>query len=90
MSGFTTATSIIVIVAQLKSLLGLHFKSLGFIDNVRQLIYHAVSIRLGDTALGISCLIALMFLKVSYLFIYHILNEIYNYLEINNFKLNIT
>lgn len=62
-SGFTTATSIIILVAQLKSLFGLHFKSLGFTDNVRQLIYHFLSLRIGDTILGVSCIIFLLSMR---------------------------
>ncbi|XP_075231242.1 sodium-independent sulfate anion transporter-like [Lycorma delicatula] len=63
-SGFTTATSIIIIVSQLKGLLGVRFKSCGFLDNIFELIIHASETKLaGDFALGIFCVIFLLFLK---------------------------
>nr|CAD7399478.1 unnamed protein product [Timema poppensis] len=47
-SGFTTATSLIIIVSQLKGLLGLRFKSNGFVDNIWQLFKHAGEAKLWD------------------------------------------
>ncbi|KAK9500658.1 hypothetical protein O3M35_001883 [Rhynocoris fuscipes] len=62
-SGFTTATSIIIVVAQLKGLFGLYFKSLGFVDNVMQVFNNLSQLRLGDTILGISCIIFLLLMR---------------------------
>nr|CAD7462221.1 unnamed protein product [Timema tahoe] len=47
-SGFTTATSLIIIVSQMKGLLGLRFKSNGFVDNIWQLFKHAGEAKLWD------------------------------------------
>ncbi|CAG2056069.1 unnamed protein product, partial [Timema podura] len=51
-SGFTTATSLIIIVSQMKGLLGLRFKSNGFVDNVWQLFKHAGEAKLWDCVMG--------------------------------------
>lgn len=59
-SGFTSATSIIIIVSQLKGILGISFKSQNFIDNVYQLFLHGSEARLWDTILGITCCIFLL------------------------------
>ncbi|XP_039289871.1 sodium-independent sulfate anion transporter [Nilaparvata lugens] len=63
-SGFTTATSIIIIVSQLKGLLGVRFKSCGFIDNIFELIMHASEARLAaDFVLGLFCIFTLLALR---------------------------
>nr|CAD7263566.1 unnamed protein product [Timema shepardi] len=51
-SGFTTATSLIIIVSQMKGLLGLRFKSNGFVDNIWQLFKHAGEAKLWDCVMG--------------------------------------
>ncbi|XP_066909634.1 sodium-independent sulfate anion transporter [Halyomorpha halys] len=62
-SGFTTATSIIIVVSQMKGLIGIKFKSEGFMDNIYQLVIHWHNLRWGDTILGIICIITLLTLK---------------------------
>ncbi|XP_068084543.1 sodium-independent sulfate anion transporter [Anabrus simplex] len=62
-SGFTSATSVIIIVSQMKGLLGIKFKSQNFIDNLRQLVIHAPGTRLWDAILGFSCIIFLLALR---------------------------
>ncbi|KPJ15655.1 Sodium-independent sulfate anion transporter [Papilio machaon] len=61
--GFTSATSVIIAVSQFKGLLGLQFKSRGFIDTVKKVIVNIPNARLADTALGISCIIILLLMR---------------------------
>ncbi|XP_050509947.1 sodium-independent sulfate anion transporter-like isoform X1 [Diabrotica virgifera virgifera] len=62
-SGFTSATSIIIITAQLKNLFGINIKS----HNVRQILKEFVQkvdqIKLADTVMGFSCIIFLLIFK---------------------------
>ncbi|KAK7868450.1 hypothetical protein R5R35_011203 [Gryllus longicercus] len=62
-SGFTSATSIIIIIAQLKGILGISYKSHGTIDAVRQLFVHLPNTRLWDAILGIACATFLLSLR---------------------------
>ncbi|XP_068631707.1 sodium-independent sulfate anion transporter-like [Battus philenor] len=61
--GFTSATSVIIAVSQFKGLLGLQFKSHGFIDTLKKVIMNIPNARLADTALGISCIIILLVMR---------------------------
>ncbi|CAH1396616.1 unnamed protein product [Nezara viridula] len=62
-SGFTTATSVIIVGSQLKGLMGIRFKSNGFLDNIYQLFANAHKLRWGDTILGVACIIILLILR---------------------------
>ncbi|XP_023245583.1 sodium-independent sulfate anion transporter-like isoform X2 [Copidosoma floridanum] len=62
-SGFTSATSVIIIVSQLKGLLGLKFQSVNLLDQMIKICLNVKKIKLGDTALGISSLVALLCLR---------------------------
>ncbi|KAH9633319.1 hypothetical protein HF086_004033 [Spodoptera exigua] len=61
--GFTSATSVIIAVSQLKGLLGLQFKSGGFLDTVRKVITNLPNARLADSTLGISCIVLLLLMR---------------------------
>ncbi|XP_065341247.1 sodium-independent sulfate anion transporter-like [Cloeon dipterum] len=61
--GFTSATSVIIIVSQLKGLLGLKFSSNSFLDNVTKVFKNLPNTRFGDTFLGFSCILALLLLR---------------------------
>ncbi|XP_075973645.1 sodium-independent sulfate anion transporter [Anticarsia gemmatalis] len=61
--GFTSATSVIIAVSQLKGLLGLQFKSGGFLDTVKKVITNIPNARIADSSLGISCIIILLVLR---------------------------
>ncbi|XP_045448781.1 sodium-independent sulfate anion transporter [Melitaea cinxia] len=61
--GFTSATSVIIAVSQLKGLLGLQFKSKGFIDNLKKVIINIPHAKLADSALGVSCIIVLLLMR---------------------------
>lgn len=63
-SGFTSATSVIIIVAQLKGLLGLSFRSHGFLDTVRYFFTHVKDMKLGDASVGVCSMIFLLLLRV--------------------------
>ncbi|XP_008554446.1 sodium-independent sulfate anion transporter [Microplitis demolitor] len=59
-SGFTSATSIIIIISQLPGLLGLRFKCENLIEGIRKLIENWRKIQINDTVLGVSCIIFLL------------------------------
>ncbi|KAF4519538.1 hypothetical protein B566_EDAN009441 [Ephemera danica] len=61
--GFTSATSVIIVVSQLKGLLGLKFSSNSFIDNVSQVVKNLPNVQLGDAALGFICIVALLLFR---------------------------
>lgn len=63
--GFTSATSVIIATSQLKGLLGLRFKSSGFLDTVAKVPRHIHETRFWDCLLGFSCIAILLFLRVS-------------------------
>lgn len=63
-SGFTSAYSVMIGVSQIKGLLGLRFKAHGFVDTLRQLLAHVHEARLADSLLGLSCIAALLAMKV--------------------------
>ncbi|XP_076277026.1 sodium-independent sulfate anion transporter isoform X1 [Lasioglossum baleicum] len=62
-SGFTSATSIIIIVSQLQGLLGLKFKASNVADNIMKILENFRKIRLPDFALGLSSIAFLLFFR---------------------------
>lgn len=64
-SGFISATSVIIIVAQLQGLLGLKFKSANTADNLYKLLLNVTEIRPTDITLGICSMIFLLIFRVS-------------------------
>ncbi|XP_046406384.1 sodium-independent sulfate anion transporter-like isoform X2 [Ischnura elegans] len=60
LSGFTAATSVVIGEAQMKGLLGIKYKSVGFIDNVWKLFSHMKETKPGDAILGVSSMIFLL------------------------------
>lgn len=63
--GFTSATSVMIAVSQLKGLLGLNFKANGFVDTIRCVWRELPNFNLADTILGITCMIILLLLRVN-------------------------
>lgn len=64
-SGFTSATAVIIIVAQLKGLLGLSFTAESVYDNIQFIVMKWGEVRLTDCALGAVCCVVLLLLRVS-------------------------
>lgn len=64
-SAFTSATSVIIIGTQIKSLLGLKIGSHDFFDTVYESFKHIANTKLGDGVLGLGCCLVLIALKVS-------------------------
>ncbi|XP_076679781.1 sodium-independent sulfate anion transporter isoform X2 [Andrena cerasifolii] len=63
--GFTSATSVIIVVSQLKGLLGLKISSQGFLDTLTKVVKNIHKTSLWDTAMSFSCIaILLMFRKM--------------------------
>lgn len=61
--GFTTATSVIIVVSQIKGLLGLSFKSEGFIPTLKKIAENIHETKMWDTTMGVVCIIILLFLR---------------------------
>lgn len=66
-SGFTSASAIIIIVAQLKNFLGCPLKSHDTFEVLKELSQKYGQIKLYDALLGSVCIVFLLILKVSYL-----------------------
>lgn len=64
-NAFTSATSLIIIGAQLKNLLGIKYSSKGFADSLYELGKHAGDSKLWDGILGLSCCLFLLAFRVS-------------------------
>ncbi|CAB3239026.1 unnamed protein product [Arctia plantaginis] len=62
-SGFTSATAVIIVVAQLKGLLGLSFTAESVSDNIRNIINKWDNLRYADCALGAVCCTVLLLLR---------------------------
>lgn len=65
-SAFTSATSLIIIGAQLKNLLGLRYSSKGFADSLAHLVWKIGDTKLGDGVLSVVCCVFLLLLRVSW------------------------
>lgn len=68
-SAFTSATALIIVVSQLKSLLGIKYSAKNFYGFIVKLFEHLEEIQIGDTILGIICIVFLLSLRVSLKFI---------------------
>lgn len=62
-SGFISATSVIIIIAQLQGLLGLKYKSANILDNLYKLFKNMNKVRLADVTLGICSIIFLLIFR---------------------------
>ncbi|XP_071872237.1 sodium-independent sulfate anion transporter [Bombus fervidus] len=62
-SGFTSATSIIIIISQLQGLLGLKFKAHNIVDNLSKIFQNVQNVRIPDFLLGISSIAFLLFFR---------------------------
>lgn len=63
--GFTSATSVIIAVSQLKGLLGLNFNSDGsFFTVLKNVAQHIHETKSPDVCLGVICIIILLVLRV--------------------------
>ncbi|KAG6445365.1 sodium-independent sulfate anion transporter [Manduca sexta] len=61
--GFTSATSVIIAVSQLKGLLGLQFRSGGFLDTIKKVIINIPNARIPDSLLGLTCIAVLLLMR---------------------------
>lgn len=67
--GFTSATSVIIAVSQLKGLLGLKFESDGsFLDTVKNVGKQLHKTTIPDLCLGVTCIFILLILRVNKFF----------------------
>lgn len=62
-SSFSTSTSLIIIVAQLKNLLGIKFSAKSFPMTIVMLAKNVTEVKLGDAAVGAFAIVFLLFLK---------------------------
>lgn len=63
-SGFTSATAVTIMVAQLKGLLGLSFTAESVSENVQLIWHNARHVRRNDCLLGLGCCALLLLLRV--------------------------
>lgn len=63
--GFTSATSVIIAVSQLKGLLGLKFESESFLDCLLKVYQNIDKFNHNDTILGVASIIILLLLRVN-------------------------
>ncbi|KOX79687.1 Sodium-independent sulfate anion transporter [Melipona quadrifasciata] len=61
--GFTSATSVIIVVSQLKGLLGLRISSQGFLDTLTKVLQNIHQINWWDTGMSLSCIIILLLFR---------------------------
>ncbi|XP_008197201.2 sodium-independent sulfate anion transporter [Tribolium castaneum] len=61
--GFTSATSVIIMTSQIKSLLGLKISSSGFLDTITKVVKNIHHTRMADLTLGMVCIAVLMLLR---------------------------
>lgn len=69
-SGFTTATSIIVVLSQVKGILGVRFKGDTVTDILEKLIIHFHERRTGDMVLGLGAIVLLLAMRVRFILFY--------------------
>ena len=62
--GFTSAAALTISSTQLKSLFGLNYKSDGFLHAIVQLFRNINDVRLADTIMGMTALVALFGMRV--------------------------
>ncbi|XP_055699169.1 sodium-independent sulfate anion transporter-like isoform X2 [Phlebotomus papatasi] len=62
-SAFTTATSLIIIASQLKGIFGITYSAKGFADYIIGLFGRLSEVKLGDSLLGLFCIIFLLSLR---------------------------
>jgi solute carrier family 26 (sodium-independent sulfate anion transporter), member 11 len=65
-SAFTSATSLIIIGSQLKSLLGISYTAKDFFQTIVKLVTRITELRAGDSVLGVICIVFLLSLRVSW------------------------
>lgn len=69
LSGFSSAVAIMIFTGQIKSLLGINAKGHTFLQVWRTILQDIQNTRLGDTIMGVTCLIVLVLMRVSLTFL---------------------
>lgn len=64
-SGFTSAVALLIITSQIKDILGIRGGGTTFPQMVEKLLSNITDTRLGDSALGVICIIVLLLMRVS-------------------------
>lgn len=67
--GFTSATSVIIVVSQLKGLLGLKISASGFVDTLTKVIQNIGDTSPWDAGMSFTCIVVLLLFRVSILLI---------------------
>lgn len=62
--GFTSATSVIIVVSQLKGLLGLKISSSGFLDTLKKVVQNIGNASPWDSGMSLICIIVLLLFRV--------------------------
>jgi MFS superfamily sulfate permease-like transporter len=77
-SGFTTATAFIIVLSQVKGILGVKFKGDSVIDIIEKLIEHFHERRNGDIYLGLAAIVFILIMRVR---IHYVVYSIYFYVK---------
>lgn len=64
-SAFTSATALVIVASQLKSITGISYLATNFSSYLIGFFEHVSSVKLGDTVLGLGCITTLLLLRVS-------------------------
>lgn len=64
-SGYTSAVALIILSSQVKDLLGIPGSGQTFVDMWKSIVANIHHIRMNDTILGCSCIVALLLMRVS-------------------------
>lgn len=70
LSGFSSAVAIMIFTGQIKSLLGIKAQGHTFVQVWRTILQDIQNTRLGDTVMGVICLIVLVLMRVSFIFFF--------------------
>lgn len=64
-SGFTSAVALIIFTSQVKDIFGIESAGGTFVQMWRSIAKNLHAIRIGDTIMGLSCIVVLLLMRVS-------------------------
>lgn len=64
-SGFTSAVAILIVASQVKDLIGIRAKGTTLLDMIISISNDLKNYRIGDTLLGVTCIVVILLLRVS-------------------------
>lgn len=64
-SGFTSAVAILIVASQIKDLIGVKAAGTTLVDMIVSISKDIRHFRMGDTTLGVTCIVVILLLRVS-------------------------